>query len=106
VKDPTFHRAVADKAVAIDLGRDLELAFLQGGPNIVGVVDIDDAHEQIKLEGLFSEVARIRVSVPTGLALVMNLLEQLVRADKVKADAMAEAIRSWAEDTGNKEVVS
>lgn len=101
-KDPTFARFVADKAVAIDLGREWEIAFLQVGPNITGITDVDVANEQINLSALVTEVSRVRMSGPASLSLVMNLLEQLARSDRIKVDRVVEEIRSWQQPSNEK----
>jgi hypothetical protein len=98
VKDPTFHRAVADKILAIDLGRDFELAFLQGGPSVTAIVDVDETQERADLDGVLTEVARIRAAPPVIMAMVVNVLEPMVRSGKIKTDAFINAIRSWEEE--------
>lgn len=96
VRDETFHRTVADKVVAIDLGRDVELAFLQGSPTVKKLIDWDEDNEQVQLEGGLREVARVRVSGPVALNIAINLIDTLVSAGKVKTAAMMETINQIA----------
>lgn len=92
VRDSTFCRAVADKVVAIDLGKDVELAFLQGGPTVKRLIDFDEDTEQVQLEGGLSEVARIRVSGPVALSIAVNIIETLMSAGKVRTPALMETL--------------
>jgi len=92
VCDPTFRRAVADKVVALDLGKDVELAFLQAAPTIKRLIDVDDESEQVHVEGGLSEVARIRVAGPVALAIAVNIIETLVGAGKVKLPAFKQTL--------------
>ena len=91
-RDVTFHRAVADKVLAFDLGRDIELSFLQGGPIIKKMIDWDEDSEQAQLGGSLTEVARIRVSGPVALSIAVNLIDTLVGADKIKIPAFRETL--------------
>lgn len=102
-RDPTFQRAVADKVVAIDLGKDVELAFLQGGPVIKGLVDFDEETEHVELEGGLSEVSRIRVPGPIALALAVNIIETLTSAGKIKVPALKQALSHILESRQQEE---
>jgi hypothetical protein len=103
VRDPTFHRAVADKVIVIDLGRDVEFAFLQSGPVIKKMIDWDEESERAELAGGLTEVARIRMGGPTALTVAVNIIETLFRSGKVKIPAFMGAISKMAAEHGFNE---
>lgn len=100
VRDPTFHRAVADKVIVIDLGRDVEFAFLQAGPLVEKMIDWDETSEQAQLKPSMTEVARIRVPGPVSLAVAVNILETLFSAGRVKIPAFLEMVSKMAAQHG------
>lgn len=98
-RDATFHRAVADKVLSFDLGRDVEIAFLQGGPVIQKIIDVDENSEQVQLTGSLTEVVRVRLSTPTALSLAVSLMTTLVESGRVKVPALREAILKILSDS-------
>jgi len=102
VRDSTFQRAVADKVIAIDLGRDFEFAFLQAAPIVKKMIDWDDDSEQAQMEPGLTEVARIRVAGPVALSLAVNVIETLFSAGKVRIPAFLEMISKMAEQHGSE----
>jgi hypothetical protein len=95
-RDPTFHRAVADKVLAIDLGRDVELAFLQAGPVVKRMIDWDENSERAQIEPSLTEVARIRVPGPVALGAAVTILEALFSAGKIRIPAFMETMSTMA----------
>ena len=91
-RDHTFQRTVADKVLAFDLGRDIEIAFLQGGPLLKKIVDLDETTEQAQLTGSLTETVRVRLAAPVALNLSITVLTTLVEAGKVKVPALREAL--------------
>ena len=96
VRDETFMRAVADHAVVYDLGRDIELAFLQVGARPLLRADLGDAYE-FTSEATIAEVARIRVSPPGATRLAMSILREQVAKDRVHVDKIIESLKEWDE---------
>ncbi len=94
-KDASFQRSVADKVLAIDLGKDFELAFLQASPSVKAMVDLDETLERADLEGALYEVTRVRLGMPVLLGLIMNTLEAMILAKRVKPRAIISAIQQW-----------
>lgn len=103
IRDATFHRAVADKAIVIDLGRDVELALLQGSPTVKKMIDLDEENEQAQLEGGFTEVVRLRLAAPVAFNIAVNILDTLVRAGKVKSAGLLDLVsRMVADETAEE----
>lgn len=94
VRDGTFCRAVVDQVVVIDLGRDMELACIQFGPELVSITDHGE-HEKIDLSPVLTEVARLRLPLASSVALAMHILEKGIRADKIRGDNVVESISGW-----------
>ena len=93
VRDSTFHRSVADKAAAFDLGRDFELSFLQAGPAILQRVvqldeDGDEESEKLELEPQLTEVSRVRLARPSAFTLAMFIINKMAENDELDLDAL------------------
>lgn len=102
VRDETFHRAVADKVIPIDLGRDIELSFLQVGPRLIGFSE-NAEFESFHGERVYSEVARIRVDVPTMVGLALQFIELGISRNKLHGEKIAETIAKWSEEANAAE---
>lgn len=96
VRDATFRRSVADRGLVLDLGRDLEVAFLQAGPNLVSVTDHDDS-EGVALDPVLTETSRVRMPWPSAVDLAMNILREGVGKGAINVPRVLDAIRSFSE---------
>jgi hypothetical protein len=94
---------VADKVLSFDLGRDVELAFLQGGPIIKKVVDLDDNTEQAELTGSLTETVRVRLATHVALGMIFNLINTLVEGGRIKVPALREALLQVASEKNASE---
>jgi hypothetical protein len=98
VRDATFHRAVADTGLVVDLGRDMEISFLQSGPSITARKvrkDSDDNDEEgYELSPIITEVARVRINRPSALVMALMVIENLAESRSIKRTAFLDQIRS------------
>ena len=97
-RDPAFQRAVADKILVFDLGRDVEVSFLQGGPLVQKLVDVDETTEQIQLTGSVTEMVRVRLSPSVALNMAINVISTLADAEKIKKAPLRDAILQMLTD--------
>lgn len=95
VRDATFRRSVADRGLVLDLGRDMEIAFLQAGPNLVSVTDHEDS-EGVALDPVLTETSRVRVPWPSAVDLAMNILREGVGKGSINVPRVLDAIRSFS----------
>jgi hypothetical protein len=102
-RDSSFQRAVADKVVAFDLGRDVEVSFLQGGPIIQKLVDLDEKNEQLQLTGSLTELVRVRLSPSVALNMAINVISTLTDAGKIKKGPLRDAILQMLTDDDTTE---
>lgn len=103
LRDSSFFRAVADKAIVFDLGRDIELAFLQLGPMVLRhrrQIDEDSGQEGFDLENTVSEVCRIRTSPQCASTLAMLILNELAQANKLSKEKLLSAIDDIFSENG------
>lgn len=91
VRDNTFTRAVVDKVVILDLGRDVELACVQIGPVLTSLQDME-IHEKVDMTPSLTEVARLRMSWPSAVSMAMHVIEQGITSDKLRGDAILKSI--------------
>lgn len=96
-RDSTFSRAVADRAVILDLGRDVELAFLQTGPAIVEILDHGDS-EEVSLDPKLTEVTRMRMPWYGAVDTAMHILRTGISKGSVNVDAVVEALQRMDEE--------
>ena len=95
VRDVALFRGVTDKPVIIDLGRDLEIAFLQFGPRVISHFNTEVGDKEIERVGLASEVtetARIRMAPSVLAELAIKSITVLIRRDEVDVDGLKSAI--------------
>jgi hypothetical protein len=96
VRDVTFARAVADKVMVINLGRDIEFAFLQHGQNLA-LSEVEDrdgvTFERIAMEPVLTEVVRVRISPEGALQTAMQILDRLISSQQIVSEAVLEAIQ-------------
>jgi len=98
IRDSTFHRSVADKAVAFDLGRDFELSFLQVGPAVLQrITRLDDEGEEesekFELEPQLTEVSRVRLARPSAFTLAMFIINKMAENDELDVEALIDHFR-------------
>ena len=74
VRDNTFVRAVADKALVLDLGRDLEIACLQAGPALTTWSDTGEGIE-LGLNPALTEVVRLRMPLSNAFDLALHIIQ-------------------------------
>jgi hypothetical protein len=112
VRDSTFSRAVVDKAIVLDLGRDLEIACLQAGPVLVGMSDKyqtpEKNHKTPKLQELdvlpvLTEVARIRLPWNSATSLALSILSIGVSKSLIEKSVLAEVIEAMNKVDGTIE---
>lgn len=103
VRDVTFTRCVADRGIVLNLGRDLEIAFLQLGPNLVTLTDHGDT-EGLAMDPVVTETARVRLPWPSGLDLAMNVIREGIEKGAVNVPLVIEAINSYAADSEGEAV--
>jgi hypothetical protein len=96
VRDSTFHRFVADEALAALHGRDLEVGFVQYGPLFTSRTDFGD-YEETKNEPAMTEVARMRMSYAAFMSFAMDTLREGILEGRVKGDAVRKSIDEWIE---------
>lgn len=102
VRDSTFHRFVADRVIVTDLGSEIEVSFLQIGPEHIHV-EINGDVEEFTSKPIFTEVARMRSDHSTFLNALMSYLKTGVDAGKFKGHEIAKNIQSWADEAGAEE---
>lgn len=95
VRDVTFTRFVADEAVMANVGRELEVGFLQYGPIFTKQIDLGDQEETVS-RNVVTEVARMRMDYPTFLRTVMEFLQSGITQGRIKADAVQDSVAEWA----------
>lgn len=96
-RDSTFSRVVADRAVILDLGRDVELAFLQMGPSIVEILDHGDS-EEVNLDPKLTEVTRMRMPWYGAVDTAMHILRTGISKGSVNVEAVVEAIQRMGQE--------
>jgi len=97
VRDPTFHRSVADTGLVLDLGRDLEIAFIQFGAEVqhhISVGDEDDEQEGFEMAPGMTEVSRVRISRPSALTMAMMIIEALVEDGRLKEEGFLKSVKA------------
>lgn len=91
VRDVTFSRAVVDKTIVFELGRDIEIGCLQVGPEIENIIDHDD-REELVLNPVLTEIVRLRLGWPEALNLAMQVISSGISSDRVNREKLLEAI--------------
>jgi len=97
VRDPTFVRFVADEIIFSDLGRDMEVSFLQYGPLYQYRVGMEDVNT-FESDDAITEVARMRISFPSLVSLAMNLISYGVVNNRLKSEAVRASFDAWIEE--------
>ncbi|HEX8127222.1 MAG TPA: hypothetical protein VF548_16725 [Allosphingosinicella sp.] len=97
VRPATFVRLLADDAVVVDLGRDIEIACITVGSPLTRQVtipseDSDIVRSQIETSDELSEVGRVRMPPFVALNAAMNILDNLIGSDQVDIEALKQAI--------------
>ena len=108
VRDVTFSRAVADKTLVVDLGRDMEIACLQAGAALVNVSNTAQG-EEFDAVPVLTEVVRLRLPWNSAVILAMNILQSAIARDMVNIDGFIEAVeglRSKSQSTSKKKASS
>jgi hypothetical protein len=90
-------RLLADDAVVVDLGRDIEIACITVGSPLTRQVtipseDSDIVRSQIETSDELSEVGRVRMPPFVALNAAMNILDNLIGSDQVDIEALKQAI--------------
>lgn len=94
VRDVTFSRSVADRGIVLDLGRDMEIGFLQVGPNLIQLADHGET-EGLSLDPVLTETSRIRLPWPSALDLAMNVIREGIGKGAVNVPLVLDAIKSY-----------
>lgn len=102
VRDSTFARFTADRILISDLGRDLEVSFIQVGPLHVCMEPTEDG-EKYTSRSVLTEVARLRTGFPAVLSALMEFVREGIEQDKIKGAALANQIMEWAKDYQSNE---
>jgi hypothetical protein len=104
VRDCTFHRFAADRIMVTDLGRDLEVSFMQIGP-LFSQMEAQDDGEEFSSESVFTEVARMRIGYPNYVNSLFNFLRVGIQEDKLNAQGIINQITEWMTEypEGSKE---
>jgi hypothetical protein len=92
-RDITFSRHSADIGLAIDLGRDIEISFLQFGPNVKARVvsgESESDAEGYEFGPGATEVARIRMAPPSILQMSFLFLDTLLESNKANKEKLRE----------------
>ena len=108
VRDGTFTRVVADNILVMNLGRDYELAFLQGGPELNSVAFFErNGKSGLRIEPtpVMTEVVRVRMSPDSAAHMAMHILENLILANQVVNDMVLDNIKEMISNaqTGTSE---
>ena len=98
VRDSTFSRAVADKAIVLDLGRDVEIACLEAVPELVNIRNKAQV-EELETRPVLTEVVRLRLPWSSALSLAIELLGTGISKDMIMVDGLLDAIRSLREES-------
>jgi len=101
-RDVTFTRFVADKIIFAEIGRDLEVSFLQYGPLHTRITDQGD-HEGVVAKNVVTEVARMRTDYPTMVTAMMTFLREGLTGGRLKRDAVIDAIAEWGDEAATQE---
>ena len=105
-REPSFARYVADQVVVFNLGRDMELSFIQFGPKLdfKKRVETDGKiSEAFKLSSTLTEVARIRVSPETASQFAMNIIHQIAKTGELDTNALRENIETIIKSASEEE---
>ena len=94
VRDSTFVRFVADKVVITDVGRDVEVGFLQFGPIHSSMKD-EPEFEIYSSSPQLTEVARMRISYSSLVGFAMGFLRGGIIDGKLKPDAIESSFSEW-----------
>ena len=108
VRDNTFSRAVADKTLVVDLGRDMEIVCLQAGPALVNVSNTAKG-EEFDAVPVLTEVVRLRLPWNGAVNLAMSILQPAISKDMIDIEGLIKAIeglRSNAQSASKKKVSS
>ena len=87
VRDASFVKLYADRVIAQDLGRDVELCLIQFGQPLTHYVS-SDTDISVEVSDCVTEAGRVRIAWPTAVTLAMNIMSQgidngLVRGNKI-----------------------
>jgi hypothetical protein len=96
VRDSTFTRAVADHVLVMNLGRDYELAFLQGGVEPKSIAFFERGGKGgIRIENgqVMTETVRVRMSPESAAEMAMHILKNLILANQVVNDMVLDNIK-------------
>lgn len=95
-RDRTFSRHAADVGLVIDLGRDVEFAFLQFGPCVsarIAQTDEDgDPSEAYQFAPGTTEVTRVRMAGASAIQLALLTIDKLLESGKLNGPKLQEAI--------------
>jgi len=102
VRDRTFSRCVADRGIVLDLGRDMEIAFLQAGPNLVVLRDLGET-EGLALDPVLTETSRVRFPWPSAMDLAMNIIREGISKGTVNVPLVIDSIKSYPQASTENE---
>lgn len=100
MRDNTFARATADNAVVLDLGRDVEIAFMAVSPTpVTNRLTISPGGEErelsaVQIQNSMYEVCRVRMNPDAIELLATQLLVRLIESGESIDDFVAAARRT------------
>jgi hypothetical protein len=97
VRDNLFARFSADNAICINLGADLEVAFLAISPEIAAQVQAENG-AAIQIKSSFVETARLRCNRAGAVTIAMSILHTLVSQDIVDKGGLKSQIEEMIGD--------
>ena len=100
VRDVSFTRFVADEAFFTSLGRDLEVGFIQYGP-LYGVQTDHGDYEIVETKRVLTEVARMRISYPAMVNMMVNFLQSGIEEGRLKSDSIMKSLKTWMDNAEN-----
>jgi len=94
-RSPNYVHMAADSALLIDLGRDVEIAFLRVSPRPVGqrrAARESEEAVQVRFASEANEVGRVRMSPFGAIQIAMTTISKLVAAGHVDVSLLRSSI--------------
>jgi len=103
VRDTSFVRFVADKAIIAPLGRNVEVAFLQFGPMHRHISTIDEKFEGFESDFVHTEVARMRIGFQELVTFAMSFIRGGVVDGRLNGEAIRSTLDEWIAEASEQE---
>lgn len=98
-RDVHFVRFSADSSLMINLGRDVEISFLQNSPSMSAQLESEDGQEGYELEPKILEMARVRLAPNNAVALAFYILDELSQTGKMNPELLESSFSTILEKT-------